>query len=134
MAESRYSLGEFAQKQGDLPEAKEHFWQAWKLVQNQTGALSGDEAMQAFGTSTQFYAAKLIGSQIALGELQAAFTTLEESRAQALQQLLLEKQGLARAVGSTLWSEYQAAVAGRNRAEQAASKATVAALLAQRDA
>jgi len=134
LAESRSNLGELAEKRGDLAEAKEDFGRAWQLVQSQTEAVSGDEARQAFGTSTQYYAAKLIRSQLALGDLQAAFSTLEESRAQALQQLLLEKQGLARAVGSTLWSEYQAAVAARNRAEQAASKASVAALLAQRDA
>src|SRR5262249_43493336 len=48
-------------------------------------------------------------------------------------QLLLEKQGLARVVGSGLWSEYQAAVAAQNRAEQAASKASVVKLLAERD-
>ena len=133
LAESQFCLGEIEEKQGDLAEAKERFGRAWELVKNQTGGVSGDEARQAFGASMQFYAAKLIRSQLALGDLQAAFSTLEESRAQALQQLLLERQGLARAVGSALWSEYQAAVATRNRAEQDASKASVAALLAQRE-
>ena len=133
LAESRFSLGELAEKQGNLAEAKEHFGRAWQLVQNLTGSVSGDEARQAFGSSTQFYAAKLIRFQLAVGELLAAFSTLEESRARALQQLLLEKQGLARAVGSALWSEYQAFVAARNRAEQVASRASVTELLARRD-
>lgn len=133
MAESRYSLGELAEKQGDLPEAQKQFSLAWQLVQGQTGTLSGDEARQVFDSSTQFYAAKLIRSQMALGELSAAFTTLEESRAQALKQLLLEKQGLAKVVGGALWPEYQIAVAARNRAEQAAAKAGIAELLARRD-
>jgi CHAT domain-containing protein/Tfp pilus assembly protein PilF len=133
MAESLYSLGKMAEKQGDWAVAKEHFSRAWQLVQNQTGALSGDEARQAFGRSTQYYAARLIRSQMALSEPEAAFTTLEESRAQALRQLLLEKQGLSKAVGTKLWSEYEQAVAARDRAEQAASKASIAELVAQRD-
>ena len=41
-------------------------------------------------------AARLSSAQVALGQADAAFTTLEESRAQALQQLLLERQLAAR--------------------------------------
>jgi CHAT domain-containing protein len=133
VAATLQALGALAEKQGDWEGAKGHFARAWQVVQDQTEAVGGDEARQAFESSKQPYAAALIRAQLALREPEAAFATLEESRAQALRQLLLEKQGLSKAVGDARWSEYQMTVAARNRAEQAASKASVAELVAQRE-
>src|SRR5262249_22840984 len=91
MAENLYNLGTVAWKQKQLTEAEQWARRAWDLVRTQAAGITGDEARQAFGASAINYAVQLIGYQLEMGQTSAAFTTLEESRAQALQQLLLER-------------------------------------------
>ena len=67
-------------------------------IANKATALTGDEALQTFGASTAGYATNLARAQLARGKITEAFLTLEESRAQALQQLLLERPMLAAAM------------------------------------
>src|SRR5262249_24506417 len=133
VATSLNNLGSVAAKQSDWVEAERLFQRAWQIVRQQAAAVSGDEAPQAFGTATAFHAANPLRSPLKLGQPERAFRTLEEGRAQALQQLLLEHHLVARITDPSLWSAYQAAVAARNRAEQAVAQASVAEALARRN-
>src|SRR5205823_2287806 len=101
---------------GDLPEAERLAGRAWEIVRRQGLVVAGDEARQAFGASHADYGAELASCQVALGKPAAAFATLEEGRAQALLQLLFERQQLA-AGGSASAPEFQAARAASERAE-----------------
>jgi CHAT domain-containing protein len=132
-ATSLNDLSDIAHHQADRDAGEHLARRAWEIVRRQAAAVTGDEARQAFGAATAHYGASLVHALIALGRSDEAFVTLEESRAQALQQLLLERP-LTEGVGdSGLWSEYRAAAAARDRAEQAASQTSIAAALARRD-
>jgi CHAT domain-containing protein/Tfp pilus assembly protein PilF len=126
------NLGNVAWDQGKPSEAGRLAREAWQLVCRQAAVVSGDEARQAYGSSTALYAAVLIRTQVALGQTGPAFTTLEEGRAQALQQLLTERHLDTSAVPAALRAEHQAAVAARDQAGQAVSRASVAEALARR--
>jgi CHAT domain-containing protein len=106
--------------------------EAWALVQRHAGGVTGDEARQAFGAVHTVYASRLIRAQLALGKVRPAFDTLEQGRARALQQMLTERQLIATAVPASLWVRYRAALAARDRAEQAISQASIRQTLAQR--
>src|SRR5262249_23720786 len=86
----------------------------------------------AFGASRARFAPILISAQIALRKPDQAFLTLEEGRAQALLQLLAQRHLDTRAAPPHLQAAYRAAVAARDRPEQAVSQASIAAALAHR--
>ncbi|MBI3950582.1 MAG: CHAT domain-containing protein [Acidobacteria bacterium] len=132
-ANSLYHLALVTYKQGDLAAAERLAGQAWELVRQQAAAVTGDEARQAFGALTAEYAAALMRFQLALGKSVPALITLEEGRAQSLQQILAERHLDASAVDADLWSAYQAAIAALDRAERAVSRASMAESLAQRE-
>src|SRR5262249_47409180 len=134
VATSLGNLGIVAEKQRNRVEAERLARQAWALVRQQAAAVSGDEARQAFGASTAVYAAHLLRYQLALGKTALAFTTLEEGRAEALQQLLLERPVLAKMTNNhPLWSAYQKALTERDRAGRTAAQARVAEARARRE-
>jgi CHAT domain-containing protein/tetratricopeptide (TPR) repeat protein len=133
MAESLHDLALVAHKQGDVIEAERLERQAWELMRQKGAMVTGDEARQAFGVSAVKYAAALMKYQLALGHSSPAFLTLEEGRAQALQQLLIERQLVASAIDKNLWSAYRMAVADRDRAEAAVSRASVAEAFTQQE-
>lgn len=133
MAGSLNGLALAAYAQGDLVKAEGYARQAWGLVRQQAGAVTGDEARQAFGGSTANVAATLMRVQLALGQPGEAFVTLEEGRAQALLQLLAERRLEATAPQGDLVSEYRAAVAARDRAEQVLAQAGMAEARALRE-
>ena len=62
----------------------------------QRSAVRGDEALIAFGRHVESYATDLILAQLDAGNAEAAFRTLEESRAQALFQLVAERETILR--------------------------------------
>jgi CHAT domain-containing protein len=126
------NLGRVAGKQGDWGGAERQFLQAWQIVRRQAGSVTGDEARQAFGSATATYAASLLQAQLALGHSAPAFLTLEESRAQALQQLLLERRLLLGTAAGPLAAPYQEAVAARDRAEALLSGASTQLALVER--
>jgi CHAT domain-containing protein/tetratricopeptide (TPR) repeat protein len=131
-AESLYNLGVVAQEQGDWREAERLWRRAWGLVRQQATAVRGDVARRAFGAATAPYAARLVEAQLVLGKREAAFATLEEGRAQALQQLLSERGLDLRHVPAALRVSYQSTVTARDRAEQRASELYTAVIHGQR--
>jgi CHAT domain-containing protein/tetratricopeptide (TPR) repeat protein len=133
VAKSLNNLARLTAKRGDWAASERLAGEAWRVVRRQAAAVTGDEARRAFGAFQSRYAAGLIRAQVALGQPASAFTTLEESRAQALQQLLLERRLAARVTDQRLWAAYEAAVAGRNRAEQALSRVSVERTRARRE-
>jgi CHAT domain-containing protein/Tfp pilus assembly protein PilF len=123
-AQSLLNLSVVAFRRNDLPRAEQLAAQAWGIVRNQASSVSGDEARQGFGASTARFVSRLVEYQVALGKDREALLTLEQGRAQALQQLLLERTVLSDALGPA-WAEYRAAVAARDRAGQALAAASV---------
>ncbi len=91
VALSLSALGNIAHEQGDLTTAEALYRRAWSLVRIQADAASGDESRQLFSGTITTYATRLIEVQVALGKPEAALTTLEEGRAQALLQVLRER-------------------------------------------
>jgi CHAT domain-containing protein len=132
VARSLSDLADLAHDQGDLTEAEERAGEAWHIVRAQAPAVTGEEARQAFGAATADHAAELVRYQVARKRVSEAFATVEEGRAQALQQLLLERQADLRVVEPRLWSAYRSAVMARERTEQILSKAGLQETLARR--
>jgi CHAT domain-containing protein len=132
MAQSLRNLGLVARKQGRWAEAEHYALWAWRIVRRQANAVTGDEARQSYGASNVSHAADLLRTQLALSHTAAAVLTLEESRAQALQQLLLERHQLLAAVAGPLAVAYQEALAERDRAEGLLSRVHAHVVLAER--
>ncbi|HLJ53674.1 MAG TPA: CHAT domain-containing protein [Chthonomonadaceae bacterium] len=137
VATSLNNLATVASDRGRLAEAEAQLQAAWQVVRRQAAFIAGDAARQEFGTATAWYAANLVAAQVALGKPDAALTTLEEGRAQALAQSLADRSVTERVTPAKEWSAYQAALqrhnAGFKEAERAAesigkAKALLAAL------
>src|SRR5207237_8216908 len=109
-------LASIAQRQEDPQQALSLAGRAWAIIRRQAATLGGDEASQGFGTKYHTFSAQLAGYQLAMNQPEAAFTTLEEGRAQALQRLLVERRLTSRVVKPELWRPYQEAVANQSRA------------------
>jgi CHAT domain-containing protein len=127
-----HRLGMLAQVQGDLREAERCSRRAWELVCEEAATVAGDEARQAFGATIADFAAVLMRTQMLLGQSDKAWLTLEQSRAQALQQLLSERDLLVHGAPGRLQAAYREAVAARDRAEQEAGGISAAGTRAQR--
>jgi CHAT domain-containing protein/tetratricopeptide (TPR) repeat protein len=125
LASSLGNVGFIAQERGDLKSALELDSRAWQIVRARGVSVTGDEARQAFGSRYALYAAQLVGCQLALGQRDAAFVTLEEGRAQALQQLLAERHIDERLVDRGIWVNYKAAEGAFNHAGQLLAQAGV---------
>jgi CHAT domain-containing protein len=123
-AVSLYNLSLTAAKEGDQEKAEQLARQAWELVRNQAAVITGDEARQAFDKTAARYADNLILRQLAIGKPEASFVTLEQSRAQALEELLIEKHVLTNLAAGSRWSEYESALAARDQSEKALSQAS----------
>jgi tetratricopeptide (TPR) repeat protein len=128
----RRNLAFLAADQGNLEEAVEYHRRAWQIVRQQAAQVTGDEARQSFGRTHARFAGDLLDCQLRLGRPDEGLVTLEESRAQALQQLLAERGLNARLVKPELWNPYQQAVAAQNRAGKALEAAGEAEASAQR--
>ena len=124
-------LSQVAEKSGDLTEAERYEKNAWDVIRHQASEVSGDEARQTFGTSMGYYASRLLRFQVAHKEFDSAFTTLEESRAQALERLLTERQGMMGVLGGDEWAAHQDVLAKLHQAEADLQKASVARSVAQ---
>ena len=133
MAVSLREFGALAFEQGNLEQALDMTTRAWGIVQAQAGAVTGEEARQAFGFKYSAMASDLIRVQLASGRTDEAFVTLEEGRAQALLQILTERGVVRRFAPSEAWQRYELAQTATNHAgtvleatEQAANKAQIA--------
>jgi CHAT domain-containing protein/tetratricopeptide (TPR) repeat protein len=132
VAHFQFNLAGVTRSQGKWREAERWARQAWDLVHRQAAGVTGDESRQAFGSNVAVYATRLVRAQVVLGKVGPAFAVLDEGRGQALQQLLIERQLTASLVPGSLWPRYRAALADRDRAEQAISQASVNEALARR--
>jgi CHAT domain-containing protein/Tfp pilus assembly protein PilF len=121
---SLYNLSLTSAKAGNEEKAEQLAQQAWEIIRNQAAIITGDEARQAFDKSAARYADNLIRRQLALGKPDSAFATMEQSRAQALQELLMERHILTNIANSTRLSAYESAVAARDQSEQLLSQAS----------
>lgn len=102
-------LGTITASQGDLTTATQLATRAWTIIREQASVVSGDEARQAFGGYYAVIGANLVRYQVALGRAEDAFVTLEEGRAQALQQMLLERDTAKRRAPPEVWRAYEEA-------------------------
>jgi CHAT domain-containing protein/Tfp pilus assembly protein PilF len=89
---------------------------AWSLVRQQSALLAGGEARQAFQQAYADCALALIDCQVALHQPQAAFLTLEQSRAQALLQMLNDRRLLSTPQTASLWDTYRVAIRTQDQA------------------
>ena len=127
VARTLLNLSVLAREDGRLDEAARLAADAWERVKQHSTDVAGDEARQAFGRSTTFYPATLVELQLALGNIEAAFLTLEDGRAQALRQMLIDHASTPGVRTSTSTSAtYGRAVLAQNRAEAGLAVATAA--------
>src|SRR5262249_16133921 len=91
MASALFTAGEILSHRHDLPGAEKRYQEAWDLMQRQIDWLPSDQARLGSGPSASDYAEPLLRTQIEAGHLEAAFLTLEQSRAQTLRKLLTER-------------------------------------------
>lgn len=120
------NLAALAYREGNFGEAEDWSRKAWMLVREQASVIVGDETRQAFGASVSRYVRFLAMIQ-ARREDPASFVTLEEGKAYALRQLLLERRVLGGIEEDRLLAAYRAAARTRERAEAALTWATAAA-------
>ena len=102
---------------------------AWGIVRQQGQSVLGDDARQAFGRFYGRYAARLVSYRVNLRKVQEAFAALEDGRAQALLQLMLERGVGPGQVDPKLWAEYQEALQAQGRAYEDLTRAREAGLL-----
>lgn len=126
VANSLTNLANVAAKREQWMQAESLARRAWKIVREHGASVSGDQARQAFEVSAARPANTLIRAQLALKRTESAFRTLEDARANALRQLLAERDWPSSTLGAPLLSTYRAAVAARDRAESAISRSSVA--------
>jgi CHAT domain-containing protein/Tfp pilus assembly protein PilF len=132
-AVSLYNLSLTATKEGDAEKAEQLAHQAWDLIRDQAAAITGDEARQAFDKTAARYADNLISRQLSVGKTESAFATMEQSRSQALEELLMERRVLINLADSSRWSEYESAVADRDQSEKVLSQASAMELHAREE-
>ncbi len=90
-AVSLNNLGRVAEARRDLRTAERLMSSAWRMVRKQGGSITGDEARRAFQERRVYLGSDLERVRLALGDVTGALRTVEEARAQALQQTLSER-------------------------------------------
>ena len=84
-------LGDISRDRLDVAAARSLYQRAWLLVQTQSRQVTGDEARRAFQDYYRDLASSLERTFLQLGDADNALRTVEEGRAQALQQSLSER-------------------------------------------
>ena len=92
---------------------------AWDIVRRQGEFVVGDEARRAFSATNTHYADSLIATQVNLGQVEAAFRTLQESRGSALRQLLATRDLSEQTVPDETWRRYRETLEAQFAAEAA---------------
>jgi CHAT domain-containing protein len=120
-------LASVAESRNDLQQAEELGKEAWKLIRQHSSALSGDESRQRFGSArASVFATRLVRWQILLKRYRAAMVTIEESRAQALLQLLSERRAMLESTAGSLWATHRLALERQHKAEDVMRKSSTA--------
>ena len=127
-----FELGRVAAHRGDWQGAIGLFERAWQHVRRQATVVRGDEAQQAFASATVEVPRELVHARVAAGDAEAAFSTLEEGRAQSLLQLMAERGLVRRLAPADLWQAYEVAQATSDRLGRALETAADADATAQR--
>jgi CHAT domain-containing protein/tetratricopeptide (TPR) repeat protein len=109
--------------QADLPVARRYATRAWAIVKAHAATVTGEEARHAFGARFAEVGSLLAAIQLAQGDPDAAFATVEEGRAQALLQLLAERSLAKTLVPADVWASYERARAAADRAGVALAEA-----------
>jgi CHAT domain-containing protein/tetratricopeptide (TPR) repeat protein len=133
VAEVLNNLGNVLNELGDRKAAREIAERVWRIARQEASLIACDEVARQFNASIASYCAALMRRRLDSGLVREAFTAVEEGRARALRRLLLERQVNRNGPGGTLWSDYQTAVANRDRAETVLSQAGVSAARAERE-
>jgi CHAT domain-containing protein len=114
-----HRLSKVALRERHFTEALEFAQRSWTLFRRQASSVRGDEARQAYVRTITQNAAQLLECQLILGQPNAALVTLEQSRAQALQQLLVERSLDLHLAPEALTKRYSVARRRRETAEAA---------------
>ncbi|HXV60314.1 MAG TPA: CHAT domain-containing tetratricopeptide repeat protein [Vicinamibacteria bacterium] len=102
-------LANVARQEREFARALSLLAQSWRIVRLQGALVTGDQAKQAFGETFAGYSTDLLRVQLDLGERLAAFATLEESRSQALLQMLALRGIENQLDDPSLWNSYREA-------------------------
>jgi CHAT domain-containing protein len=89
------------ERQQNIPEAEIFAQQAWETVRDFGAQVEGEETRDRFDSSVGVFARSLLRYQLKQGEIDSAFLTLEQGRAQALRRLLSERRNALASEGFT---------------------------------
>ena len=121
--DSLQTLADVSMVEKNLVAALDYATRAWSLVRAQAVLVAGDEARQAFAAAYHSFATQTVRIQIAAGRTEAAFATLEESRAQALLQIIAGRGVARRLTAPETQQRYDRAQSDANRAGLALERA-----------
>jgi len=109
VAKSLNNLGKVARDRKEFAGARESIAESWAIARRYGALVTGDEARQGFAQLHANYAFDLVRINLDLGSREAAFATLEESRSQALLQMLALRGIKDQVDDPGLWTSYSEA-------------------------
>ena len=121
-----FNLAVTARKQNRFQAALRFVQSAWDVARDQSAAVAGDERRQAYYATISRYGSLLMQIQLALNKTHDAFLTLEQGRAQTLQQLIGERNTLLSFAGGSLWESLKTALAELQQSEATLNRARTA--------
>lgn len=113
---------------GKLAEAEKLAVQSWDHMRKLAPEFSGEEAGESYSSMFANYGAGLAWLQIQLKKNDAAFITLEQTRARSLFQLLAQRKD----IDNKQWAAHKNALSDRYRAESDFAQAVNASIVANR--
>ena len=120
-------LASVAESRNDFKQAAELGEEAWKLIRRHSSALSGDESRQRFGSArASIFSTRLVRWQMLLKRYRDAMVTIEESRAQALLQLLSERRAMVETTAGSFWATHRLALERQHKAEEVMRRSSTA--------
>lgn len=123
-----HNLMDPVRRAGKLAEAERLAFQSWEHVRKLAPEFTGEEAGESYSSMFTAYGAGLAWLQIQLKKNDAAFVTLERTRARGLFQLLAQRKD----VDNKQWLAHKAALSDRYRAESDFAQAVNASIVANR--
>src|SRR6201988_3262857 len=113
---------------GNLPEAEKLAYQSWDNVRKLANEFAGDEGSENYSSRFANYGGSLAYLQVLQKKNEAAFITLERTRARGLFQLMVQRGDL----NKEQWEEHRARVSNKYKSESDFAQATSARLVASR--
>jgi len=115
-------------RSGNLAEAEKLAFQSWERVRKSAPEYAGEDAGESYSARFASYGASLAWIQVARKKNDAAFITLERTRARGLVQLLAQRSDF----DQQQWLAHKSALSARYSAEGDFAQATNARLVADR--